>query len=176
MGVSPNHPSYSRIVHETHQAFWSWKPPNIGVSINEGTVPNSWMVQWRIQPKRWMNNGVPLWLRKPPYIILLYIILYIEYIYTIYIYCIYIYTYILYILGGGSLQKWVAFECQQAEDTRQDVGWTSSCSSRSWIFQHASSHLSSGCDLPLAGLMISSRIFFYPSYIGDYNNPIGESL
>ena len=38
--------------------------------------------------------------------------------------------------------------------------------------QSHQTQLSSGCNPPLAGLMISSGISYYPLYIGDYNNPI----
>jgi hypothetical protein len=33
--------------------------------------------------------------------------------------------------------------------------------------------MSSGCDLPLAGLMMSSGIKIYPSYLGEYDPRTG---
>ena len=113
MGVSPNHAFYFRIFHEINQAFWS-------SSISGFTTKKRGFHKWGYSTPiagwfngesiyRWMKNGVPLWLRKPPY---KYNSIHRIHIYYIYIYTIYIYTYILYILGGGSLQKWVAFECQ----------------------------------------------------------------
>ena len=154
MGVSPNHAFYFRIFHEINQAFWS-------SSISGFTTKKRGFHKWGYSTPiagwfngesiyRWMKNGVPLWLRKPPYKYnSIHIILYIEYIYTIYIYILYIYThtYCIYLEEVHSKNGWLLNA--RSEDTRQDVGWTSSCSSRSWIFQHGSSHLSSGCDLPL---------------------------
>ena len=179
MGVSPNHAFYFRIFHEINQAFWS-------SSISGFTTKKRGFHKWGYSTPiagwfngesiyRWMKNGVPLWLRKPPYKYnSIHIILYIEYIYTIYIYYIYIHIHTVY--------TWRRFTPKMGGFWMPDPRTLD----RMWVGHPAAAAGAEffSTDHPTwavaaiypCWLLISSRIFFYPSYIGDYNNPIGESL